>query len=539
MAENRDRPRGRSAFPWILGLAVVLGAWLRFDQLLAQIPADDEWHALRAVWEHDFAWIFTHFGISDYSIPLALYDELLANTIGLGELGLRLPMLAGGLATIVLVPVLVRPLVGGRAAGSLALLIATSPMLVYFSRYARPYAPATLAAVCALIAAWRWREEGGGRWAGLYAAGAVLAVWLLPVYGPLVAAPGAFLFAEGLLRPRRAPHAASRVLLLGLLVGLALAALLGPALLNDFGSLTDKMAGRRGIDLETLRQVASLYSGTGDPRLWGVVLAAAFVGGLVVLRRAPLLVAFVAWALLVQLAVLVATRPDKINSGITCGRYLLPFQPLLLLAVAVALGELDRLLRLPAAVPVGALALGSALFVDGPLPGELARPNDFTNHAWHQYYYDAESRAGLVDYWGRHRQQLPPFYLQLAELEPGSVHLLETPWFYSWHRIKLREAQAVHHQHVAVGFLGRDLNLGNELPLGGEFRFRTFVDVGDYDEIVRRGFDYVVFHNDLTRELKKSAPLVHIRLGTHLEEYRARFGPPVYEDKRLTVFAVR
>ncbi len=103
----------------------------------------------------------------------------------------------------------------------------------------------------------------------------------------------------------------------------------------------------------------------------------------------------------------------------------------------------------------------------------------------------------------------------------------------------MREAQAIHRQHITVGFLGRDLNQGSEVSLGDEFRFRTFVDAGDHDEVVRRGFDYVVFHNDLTRELKKSGPLIHIPLGTHFEEYRARFGEPVYEDKRLTVFAVR
>lgn len=545
VAETRTADGARAdgdVLPGVLFLALFVGVWLRWDQLLVQIPADDEWHALRVVKHEDWWSIFTHFGVSDYSIPLALYYELLSNTIGIDELGLRLPMLVAGLASLVVLPKLVQPLVGARAAYGFSLLMAVSPILVYFSRYARPYMPATLAAFTALVAAWRWREEGGRGWAVTYAVCAVLAAWMLPVYGPLVLAPWVWLFGESLIRRSRAPHAPGSVLALGVGIGVVLAALLGPALVNDLGSLTGKMSEGRTINPRTLRQVADLFTGSPDSLPRAAVLVAAVAGGLVMLKRAPALMGFLFFAFGLQVLSLFVANPDKVHAGNTLARYVLPMQPLILLGVAVLLGELDRLLsagRLPATVPLLSGLAAFTLLVAGPQGDVLRRPNNFTNHAWHQYAYSAEDREGIRVYWGTHRKQHAPFYDQLAEHEPGSLSVLEAPWHYPWHRIKMREMQAIHRQHVTVGFVGMELNPQNELPLGDQFRFSSFVDVGDHEAVVARGFDYVIFHNDLTRELKKSGPLPKIPLGDHLERYTERFGAPVYEDKRLTVFAVK
>lgn len=537
MSDTRRSPT------WVLVLAVVVGAWLRLDQLLAQIPADDEWHALRAVAEYDFLWIFTHFGRTDHSIPMALYDELLSRTIGLEELGLRLPVLVAGLASIVVLPLLVRPLVGARVAHAFALLIACSPLLVYYSRYTRPYAPATLLAFTALVAVWRWRARPERRWMILHGTCAVAAIWLLPVFAPVVLAPLLLLLAEAALRRDEARPAWSVVLPWCACVAVGIALLLGPPLFVDSSSLTMKSGYRDTIGQPTLRQLGNLFFGVGEHGLRRGVLAVALVGALLLARRLPGFAAYVLGLLVVQVVALLVVNPVLIDSGITLARYVLVFQPFALLCLAVVLAEGDVLLGrlgVPERVPVVLLSGCVALFTVGPLPGVLQRPNNFTNHAWHQYFYDEPGRRGIAVLWGRHRKALPPFYAELAaEHAPGTLRVVEAPWLFPWTRVKQREAQAVHRQHVLIGFLGRGLNDDNELPLGDGFRFRSFVDVGDHDELVRREVDLVIFHNNLVRELKKHMSLDHILLGEHLAEYRERFGAPVYEDKRLTVFAIR
>ena len=173
-AGREDRPGalGRVGPEIALALAVAAGAAVRLDQIADQIPADDEWHALHAVSTQGYGRIFTHFGASDYSIPLALWDKLLSGTIGLSELGMRAPVLLAGIASLVALPLLLRAHVGRKASLVFAWLFAISPLHVYYSRYARPYGVAFLLASVAAIAFERWRSGGGRRWAVAYVASA-------------------------------------------------------------------------------------------------------------------------------------------------------------------------------------------------------------------------------------------------------------------------------------------------------------------------------------------------------------------------------
>lgn len=52
---------------------------------------------------------------------------------------LRLPSLAGGLLCLIIGPCLARELIGLRRAALLALLLAFSPILIFYSRISRPY----------------------------------------------------------------------------------------------------------------------------------------------------------------------------------------------------------------------------------------------------------------------------------------------------------------------------------------------------------------------------------------------------------------
>ena len=158
---------------WSFLLAVLAGTALRLDQIGIQIPLDDEWHALHAVERFGYAHVATHFGWTDYCIPLTLFDKLIADTVGLSELWLRLPVVVAGLVSLVLMPLVVRPWVGRETSSVFAWLLAVSPLHVYFTRYARPYSIALLLAFLAVIALPRATLAGGRGWRWVYAGAAV------------------------------------------------------------------------------------------------------------------------------------------------------------------------------------------------------------------------------------------------------------------------------------------------------------------------------------------------------------------------------
>ena len=153
-----------------IAAAVVIGFGLRAWGLDEQILIDDEFHAFRAGLRADLsaAYLFTHNTLpedrlSDFSTVLALWVRALAGTVGISEWTLRLPMwLAGGALPAVIGVVAAR--VGGLRAGVIAgWLAALSPLLILYSRFARPYAPAALCVAIALAAALAFRERGSLR----------------------------------------------------------------------------------------------------------------------------------------------------------------------------------------------------------------------------------------------------------------------------------------------------------------------------------------------------------------------------------------
>jgi hypothetical protein len=113
-----------------LGAAVLIGAWLRLDQVAMQVLIDDEWHAVHQFIARTPRDMFFDFGYADYSIPLGILDWYQAQAWGVSELTLRWPMIVCGLATLVVLPLYVAPRLGWPVAALFALLIAISPLLV-------------------------------------------------------------------------------------------------------------------------------------------------------------------------------------------------------------------------------------------------------------------------------------------------------------------------------------------------------------------------------------------------------------------------
>ncbi|HEY2966935.1 MAG TPA: hypothetical protein VGK75_01090 [Casimicrobiaceae bacterium] len=545
---NSHLRSSRIAFFSIIA-AIAIGLWLRLDQFATQLLLEDEWHAVYRVVHDAPAAIFLDFAHSDSSIPLTLLYALESRTFGLSEIGMRLPLLLAGAATLILFPWYVARHVGRAEALAFAALLAISPLLYFFSRTARPYALTLLLAWVAHVAFRRFFEAQAPRTADAagYAVSATLAAWLHPVIGPFVLAPfvpAAWQCARlgpGVERRR----GVARLAVLALAAALPMAALLLPPLIAHPESLRLKS----GVDLplaDTLIGAWYLWLGTSATAAVLICSALALLGARAVWQRLPETKSAVAGIALSALAVVI-TRPAWIHNPLTFGRYLLPVLPLLLLATACGAVRIGRALRavllmrgsrVSVAGPLGALAAGSPvllLALTSPLPPLLQYPNANSLHAVYQFDLRPEHNPVLRVMDGI---PLSPWWEGLGDRPPGSLAIAVAPFPTESVGWDAPRWQRLSRQRILHGFL-TPLCINprpTEVPDDERFRFRNAVHVDDDMELVRHRIDFVVWQ----KPYRYLAHGLDIAVGADVEHcgpaLRARFGTPAYEDESLVVY---
>lgn len=367
-APAERRPLWTALLPPLLA-AGALRAWGLADQVLL----GDELHPIKNVVLFDLGTILTHYRQADPCIPLtALLEVATLAGLPLTELLFRAPVLLAGLATVVVLPLVVRPVVGRRRAVLFAWLLALSPSLVFYSRIGRPYAVVALLGLCALAAFWRFWNGGGVRWGALYVLVAAATAWFHLLAVPAVVAPLAWAAVDLVLvrRPPGRRRGFGALAVAGAGLALCCAAFLVPAWSSFQAVLQGKVAGGRP-DTRTLFGVLVLQAGSPFPWLVAAFWLLAF-GGLVVLLRGRRRLALygVTIALLQWVAVVVVLRPSGLEHVVVAERYGLVVLPLVL--VMVCLG-LDRLWRAGAGrgpgrwVPRGAaVAVAAGLVLGHP-----------------------------------------------------------------------------------------------------------------------------------------------------------------------------
>lgn len=541
----RDRSR---LWLGVLAVAVVAGAWLRLQQVGAQVLIDDEWHAVHQFVARTPGELFLDFGYADYSIPLGLLGWLEAQWFGVSELTLRGPMLACGLLTLVALPLYVVPRLGRPTAALFALLLAVSPLLVIFSRMARPYAATLLVGWVAHAAYQRFADAGRERGridvvaAATYAAAAALATWLHPVIGPFVVAP----LVWGFVALRHAPRADLRAAFLRwLALAAATGALIGvfvlPPLLVHPMSLAAK-GGLDAPDLQTLVGAAFAWVGTPSPAVVVAILALAACGAPVVWRALPV-ARTGALGLVLTLALVAATGPMWSHLPVTVARYLLPVVPLLLLAVAAGTVRIaTRVLAPPTparrALAVLALAFPFALLLaQWPVAPLLRVPNGQTQHLVHYIDFRPDANPYLPQFAA---MPLSPFWASLADRPRDSLRLAAAPFYFESYDWDAPRWERLSGQRVIPGYLTGlcvDRRAG-ELPRDARYRFANAVHLADADALAARGVDYVVWQKPYRLNVAGHIESIGADTAACEPVLRARFGTPSYEDSHIIVFPV-
>jgi hypothetical protein len=364
---------------------IMAGVALRLCNLAGQVLGGDELHAVRAALAQPLGALLTTYQLADSCIPLtALYRLLLDHGVALDEWVLRLPVLASGLAGLVLLPALARRRLPPAALPFFCALVAVSPLLVLYSRIARSYMPATLLAFAAVMAfdAW-WRPLrplreircGGGRrgsaTAAAYVVLAALAVWFHLGAAPIVAAPLLFALidlalARRSLRPSPAPaatlapsampalptavalsdapapevRAGLRSPLALLAVAAALACACGLFVLPALPSLIRLVAAKhqvQDVPAATWWGVLRLQAGTAQSLPALLFWAAAAAGAVALVRRRPRLGWYLLALAAAQPAGILVLSPLGLARLQVLDRYLLPALPIVLLFVAAGL----------------------------------------------------------------------------------------------------------------------------------------------------------------------------------------------------------
>jgi len=527
---------GRLATHWPWLLAIAVGTALRGFRLLDQTPVDDEWHALHRILGMGYGEIATNFGLVDHCIPLTLYLKLAADSVGVGDLIFRLPSFLAGVASLVVLPALARRHVERRDLHLFAGLLAVAPLLVVYARTARPYAIAVLFCFLALAAFERWWREDARPRALAYGVWGALACWFLPVVAPFVVAPLVVLAVATLAsRDGGARALLARLGPPALALGAFAAPLLLPPLLLHPEVVAAKLGGARP-DLATLGRGARLFVGAASPWVTGLFFVLAGVGAVGLARRAPRFAALALAASALQAAALAAAAPNYGWLGIVNARYLLPALPVFLLCVAVGTGQSAFGRSAPAlAAPV----LCALLLANSHLATTLFDTQRWLPNRWITEMEGTPARPASV----------PVFYRELALRPPGSVQLVESPWYYSLWNNLLPFYEQVHRQRVRVGFATGLCSTGEwgEYPPGEGIDLSPFVHLSDVAALTdpRHGADYVVFHRDLVGEMAEVIDPIDARatrqpdLRGCIDAVQRRGWPEVYQDESIRVFAVR
>jgi hypothetical protein len=563
---NFWRQEGRLAYA--LAAAFLAGFFLRLYLLKDQVFSDDEWHGLYYVIGKSPGWLLTHFSIPGATcIPLNIYTWILGATAGWSEMLLRVPSLICGILCIVVCPLLARKIIGTRQAAWLALLLAISPILIFYSRFCRPYSAVAFLAFASILFAARWMQNGRLRNGIFFALTGVLAVYFHLFAIVTVATPVLMAFVrfarKGIL-PGEPPLKHWRLVAAGMAAAIAILVL--PALIGSMRSTFFNIALAGTFKLESLSVAATLISGTAQPVLNLLFWICTAVGAVTLCRRNPPF----GWMLVslfpLHAMALIFSRPDSAQAAIVLVRYCIPLVPVSLLFAACGIEKILETAAARVKLQTGlqmaaAVAFIGALALCGPLPQCYVTPNNFTNHGAFQYRYapidwsesfssdlkPTDSTLNTAIRVG----EVCPFYGVLAT-NSDKRPIVEYPMFIGDHFNPLYYYQHFHRRPVIVGYT-TDMVLASGLAPGhifgntyvdqvlsvvqkqSQINFRNMISMDDLAAMRARGAEFVILHKRFEARISEvAAPPPD--LSRLYQNYREKLGTPAYEDANVAAF---
>jgi hypothetical protein len=228
---------------------------------------------------------------------------------------------------------------------------------------------------------------------------------------------------------------------------------------------------------------------------------------------------------------------------VTVSRYLLPFVPLLLLAVASGTLRIAALLGSPPTGARRALAMLALAFpfvlllARWPFAPLLRHPNSQTQHLVNYIDFRPEANPYVPQFAA---MPLSPWWATLAARPRGSLRIAAAPFYFESYDWDAPRWERLGGQTVIPGYLtGLCVpRRGGELPRDPRYRFANAARLADAADLDAKAIDYVVWQKPY--RLNVAGHIESIGADTAACEgvLRERFGTPSFEDPHIIVFPV-
>jgi hypothetical protein len=247
--------------------------------------------------------------------------------------------------------------------------------------------------------------------------------------------------------------------------------------------------------------------------------------------------------LIFTFALVVGAGPMWSHLPVTISRYLLPFVPLLLLAVAAGAWRVASHIAVPPTpsrrvLALSALALPFVLLLfDSPLLPLLRHPNSQTQHLVNYIDFRPDKNPYLPQF---DAVPLSPFWASLAQLPPGSVRIAAAPFYFESYDWDAPRWERLGRQVVIPGYLtGLCVpRRSGELPRDPRYRFANAVHLADAMDLAAKAIDYVAWQKPYRLNVAGHIESIGTDTAACETVLRERFGPPHYEDSHIIVFPV-
>lgn len=513
-------------------LVVLLGVYLRLDQLLIQTLLDDEWHAVYQLQHNSPQKIFLSFGFLDHSIPLTLFYWFEARFFGLSEIMMRWPMILFGLATLVFFPRYIYKKFSYQEFILFSFLIATSPLLVMYSRTARPYAITLFLVYFSIWLFYKYynSEKRKFFYGVFYSFSAALAVWLHLAVVFFVLSPFFLEIVKVFWDPKeKQPGRFISLLYLGALTIVLMCAVILPPLWNDFGVLTTKQGAIEPL-MDPLIGAVYLWNGSQSGLVVLIFSILALIGFPRIFKKSIFTqVILVGFSLTFGLILIL--KVAFMQHALILARYLLPVLPLLLLSVVSGIyvlylrGAKSKIIKFSLHILLIGLLIG--MVRHSPTFKSIYDPQTMTRHS--KIYFDFRKDKNKI------KQKLEKgvvskFWQTLSEA-PYQKNIALAPWDYLSFRTStdIPKLEKISHQYILPGLREGfcEDGLEGEAPKNERFQFRNVAYIGDIYDLQEKGIKFIVYQKEGGE-------------GRHSTErclfaLKYLFGRPYYEDELIVV----
>ncbi len=554
----------------------ILGAWLRLWSWPNQVLLNDEWHSLNYVTDKRLAdIILCPVGVGATSIPENIYTWLTLHTVGWSENVLRLPSMFAGLLALVVIPLLVNRLWGLTTALTTAALLSTSPVLIFYSRIARPYSITMLLGATSLLLTLIWTQTGRRRYLLLSAACGTLAVYYhsssaIPVFVPFIVVLLAALTGKKAGISLASVTPLKDLALAAATVAVFSLAIVIPSLINT-SWLSNTVVGDDHATLTTAYNVLGIVSGTHLQILRFTILVLAISGLIAIYRQSRITGIVIFFPILTYTVMIASISMITINEGIQVTRYGITFVPVIYAMAAFASAKLAELISLrlcsswsSQAIVIVQLIVWSPFVINSHLREIYQTPNNFTNHCAYQNLYspmqwkNMQQRDQILGY-PKNYSQFPAFYS-----DPGKMQkirgIIEYPMMVGDPYNVYYHYQHLHKKPVLGGYMttgnferiptDNSYVLGNytvdyvmeaiHQPLRKKNRWRTMVNLED-TSLLKLDFSgwLVVVHKNPAIELFPNSFPDYPVAAEVIQNMTENFGEPYIREKNAIAWILK